>query len=460
MKKNKNRSGLKALLCFVLVLTCTFCTFSPLSVFAEEDKSLEELRDEYNKIEAIIQENQQNLNEVQGEIKDNKSKLDKLNSEIDDIQAQVDILSDRIDILNGDITSLNTNIQTITTEISSINTMITEIETRIAEGEILIADTREQLLERIRENYMAGGGSTLEILFTSEDLTSFLTRKELVAQVSEKDTKLITDLTSELVELNSLETQLEAEKVELVSKRTQLDSDMTTLTARQDDLESSLDVQEAKKKEATKKHEEVEEILEQLDEDSEEYKAIIKRQEEERKILEAQIDEYIKNHGSEVGDTPDEEYNNDGDMLWPVAGKTTMTAGYPAYKDGSAHWGIDICVVGATGGTRDENGRSYSLGKPFRAAQGGEVIIAANDDNWNYGFGNYCVIDHGDGTQTLYAHAQTLYVKKGDVVQKGENIGAIGETGNVTGPHLHFEVRVKRGDTVSRVQPLDYVSKP
>lgn len=460
MKKNKNRSGLKALLCFVLVLTCTFCTFSPLSVFAEEDKSLEELRDEYNKIEAIIQENQQNLNEVQGEIKDNKSKLDKLNSEIDDIQAQVDILSDRIDILNGDITSLNTNIQTITTEISSINTMITEIETRIAEGEILIADTREQLLERIRENYMAGGGSTLEILFTSEDLTSFLTRKELVAQVSEKDTKLITDLTSELVELNSLETQLEAEKVELVSKRTQLDSDMTTLTARQDDLESSLDVQEAKKKEATKKHEEVEEILEQLDEDSEEYKAIIKRQEEERKILEAQIDEYIKKHGSEVGDTPDEEYNNDGDMLWPVAGNTTMTAGYPAYKDGSAHWGIDICVVGATGGTRDENGRSYSLGKPFRAAQGGEVIIAANDDNWNYGFGNYCVIDHGDGTQTLYAHAQTLYVKKGDIVQKGENIGAIGETGNVTGPHLHFEVRVKRGDTVSRVQPLDYVSKP
>lgn len=460
MKKNKNRSGLKALLCFVLVLTCTFCTFSPLSVFAEEEKSLEELRDEYNKIEAIIQENQQNLNEVQGEIKDNKSKLDKLNSEIDDIQAQVDILSDRIDILNGDITSLNTNIQTITTEISSINTMITEIETRIAEGEILIADTREQLLERIRENYMAGGGSTLEILFTSEDLTSFLTRKELVAQVSEKDTKLITDLTSELVELNSLETQLEAEKVELVSKRTQLDSDMTTLTARQDDLESSLDVQEAKKKEATKKHEEVEEILEQLDEDSEEYKAIIKRQEEERKILEAQIDEYIKNHGSEVGDTPDEEYNNDGDMLWPVAGKTTMTAGYPAYSNGNAHWGIDICVVGATGGTRDENGRSYSLGKPFRAAQGGEVIIAANDDNWNYGFGNYCVIDHGDGTQTLYAHAQTLYVKKGDVVQKGENIGAIGETGNVTGPHLHFEVRVKRGDTVSRVQPLDYVSKP
>ena len=458
MKINFIKNKLKALLCLVLVLTCTFCIFSPISAFAE--KSLEELRDEYEKIEETIRENQQNLNEVQGEIKDNKTKLDKLNSEIDDIQTQVDILGNRIDILNGDISELNGSIKTVTGEISEINSMIAQIEAQITEGEILIAETREQVLMRIRENYMLGGGSTLELLFGAEDITSFLARKELVDRVSERDTKLITELTSDLVELNSLETQLESEKLELQGKRDKLDSDMSTLTARQDDLQSSMDVQEAKKKEATKKYEQVEDILEQLDEDSEEYKAIIKRQEEERKIIEAQIDAYIKEHGSQVGDTPDEEYNNDGDMLWPVAGKTTMTAGYPAYSNGSAHWGIDICVVGATGGTRDENGRSYSLGKPFRAAQGGEVIIAANDDNWNYGFGNYCVIDHGDGTQTLYAHAQTLYVKKGDIVQKGENIGAIGETGNVTGPHLHFEVRVKRGDSVSRVQPLDYVKKP
>ena len=458
MKINNTARRLRMLLSLVLVFTCTFCLFSPISAFAE--KTLDDLRDEYEKIEQSIQENQQNLNEVQGEIKDNKTKLDKLNSEIDDIQAQVDILTDRIDILNGDISSLNGNIKNVTAEISDINTMIAEIEAQITQSEALIAETREMLLMRIRENYMAGGGSNLEILFSADDMESFLTRKELVDRVSENDTKLITELTGDVVELNSLESQLAAEKLQLEGKRTQLDADMTTLTARQDDLQSSMDIQEEKKKEATQKYEEVEDILEQLDEDSEEYKAIIKRQEEERKILEKQIDDYIAKHGSQVGDTPDEEYNNDGDMLWPVAGKTTMTAGYPAYSNGSPHWGIDICVVGATGGTRDENGKSYSLGKPFRAAQGGEVIIAQNDDNWNYGFGNYCVIDHGDGTQTLYAHAQTLYVSKGDIVQKGENIGAIGETGNVTGPHLHFEVRVKKGDSVSRVQPLDYVSKP
>lgn len=449
LKTKSKRSKLKVLLCLVLVFSCTFCSFSPISVFAD-DKSLEELRDEYNNIEQQIQENQENLQEVQGEIKDNQSKLDDLHSEIDDIQAQVDILNDRIDILNGDISSLNGSIETVTTEIQNINTMIADIEVQIADGEALIADTREQLLMRIRENYMAGGGSTLEILFTAEDLTSFLTRKELVAQVSENDSALIADLTGKLVELNSLETQLETEKTELEAKKKQLAADMDTLTARQNDLESSMDTQEAKKKEATEKYEEVEVILEQLDEDSDEYKAIIKRQQEERKIIEAQIDAYIKEHGSTVGDTPDEEYNNDGDMLWPVPGSTRITAGYPAYSNGSAHWGIDIVRTDVT-----------TEGSPFRAAQGGEVIIAANDGNWNYGFGNYCVIDHGDGTQTLYAHAKTLYVSKGDVVQKGEKIGAIGETGNTTGPHLHFEVRIKKSDgSVSRVQPLDYVSKP
>ncbi len=458
LKINNVARRLRAFLSLVLVFTCTFCLFSPISAFAE--KTLEDLRDEYDRIEQSIQQNQESLDEVEGEIQDNKTKLNKLNSEIDEIQAQVDILEERIDILNGDISELNISIQSITTEIANINTMVAEIEAQITQSEALIVETREQLLMRIRENYMAGGGSNLEILFSAEDMTSFLTRKELVDRVSENDTKLITELTTDIVELNSLETKLAAEKIQLESKRTQLDADMATLTARQDDLQSSMDVQEDKKSEVTERYEEIEDILEQLDEDSEEYKEIIRKQEEQRKILEAQIDEYIKQHGSQVGDTPDEEYNNDGDMLWPVAGKTTMTAGYPSYSNGSPHWGIDICVVGATGGTRDENGRSYSLGKPFRAAQGGEVIIAANDDNWNYGFGNYCVIDHGDGTQTLYAHAQTLYVKKGDIVQKGENIGAIGETGNVTGPHLHFEVRVKRGDSVSRVQPLDYVSKP
>ena len=447
MKINSKKSKLKSILCLVLALICVICSVAPISVFA--DKSLEELRNEYEKLEEEIQQNKENLSEVQGEINSNKTKLDKLETEISDIQQQVDILDDRIDVLNGDIDSLSTDIETITAEIANINTLVAEIEVQIAESEVLMAETKEQLLARIRENYMAGGGSSLEILFSSDDLSSFLARKELVDRISEKDSELMKELETKIVELNSNEEKLEAQKVELEAKKEKLKESMTTLTDRQADLESSKEKQEEKRQEVAGKYEEVEDIINELDKDSDEYKEAIRLQEAEMKILEAQIDEYIKQHGSQVGDTPDEDYNNDGKMLWPVPGETRLTATYPAYSDGSRHMGIDIVRTDVT-----------TKGSPFRAAQGGEVIIAANDGGWNYGFGNYCVVDHGDGTQTLYAHAKTLYVKKGDIVQKGENLGAIGDTGNVTGPHLHFEVRIKKGDSVSRVNPLDYVKKP
>ena len=447
MKNNFCKSKLKSVLCLVLALICVIGSLAPISVFAE--KSLEDLRDEYNKLEEEMQENKENLNEVQGEIKDNQSKLDKLDSEISDIQKQVDILDDRIDVLNSDINSLNSDIETITAEIANINTLVAEIEIQIAESEELMADTKEQLLARIRENYMAGGGSSLELLFSSDDLSSFLARKELVDRISEKDSELMKELESKIVELNSNEEKLKSQKIELEAKKEKLKESMTTLTDHQADLESSKEKQEEKRQEVAEKYEQVEDIINQLDKDSDEYKEAIRLQEEEMKVLEAQIDAYIKEHGSQVGDTPDEDYNNDGKMIWPVPGSTRLTATYPAYSDGSRHMGIDIVRTDVT-----------TKGSPFRAAQGGEVIIAMNDGGWNYGFGNYCVVDHGDGTQTLYAHAKTLYVKKGDIVQKGENLGAIGDTGNVTGPHLHFEVRVKRGDSVSRVNPLDYVKKP
>ena len=147
-------------------------------------------------------------------------------------------------------------------------------------------------------------------------------------------------------------------------------------------------------------------------------------------------------------------------MLWPVALKSEVVAGYPAYDSGRAHHGIDIFVIGSDGRTRDDNGNSLSYGEPFRAAQSGVVVEVRNNGEWNTGFGNYCIVDHGDGTQTLYAHAKTIYVKLGETVSQGQTLGEIGGTGNTTAPHLHFEVRVGNTQSYSRVNPLNYVSEP
>ena len=438
----------KRIFCLALAL---ICVFSAMIMPQASAKTLEEMNAEYEQIEKEIQENQEKLDEVQEDIRTNEQKLDKLNSQIDKINDQLDILNDSIDILNDDIDSLQYDITATTNDINEITIRKEEILTQISHTQSLMTETEDMLLARIRENYMAGGsGSTVEILLMSDDISSFFARKELVTRVSENDAALVAELSDKIVQLNSLQAELDQKKADLEVKETELNTQMGDLTAKQDDLQSSKDAQQSKKNDVTKKQNEVKYLLDDLDKDSDAYKAAIKRKEKERAALEAEIEAAIKQNGSTEGDKPKEEFNNDGKMLWPVPGSTRLTATYPSYSDGSAHWGIDIVRTDVT-----------TKGSPFRAAQGGKVITAFNDGNWNYGFGNYCIIDHGDGKHTLYAHAQRLKVSEGDVVEKGEEIGLIGDTGNTTGPHLHFEVRIKRSDgSVDRVNPLNYVSKP
>ncbi len=80
-------------------------------------------------------------------------------------------------------------------------------------------------------------------------------------------------------------------------------------------------------------------------------------------------------------------------------------------------------------------------GTPIHAAAAGTVIVARNNGAWNGGYGNYVVIDHGNGTQTLYAHMTHPTVSPGQTVAGGQIIGHVGMTGMTTGPHVHFEIR-------------------
>ncbi len=80
-------------------------------------------------------------------------------------------------------------------------------------------------------------------------------------------------------------------------------------------------------------------------------------------------------------------------------------------------------------------------GTPIYAAAAGTVIIARNNGAWNGGYGNYAVITHSNGTQTLYSHMSRGIVSVGQAVTQGQTIGYVGNTGRSTGYHLHFEVR-------------------
>ncbi len=136
--------------------------------------------------------------------------------------------------------------------------------------------------------------------------------------------------------------------------------------------------------------------------------------------------------GSEFGDG-----KATGTFIWPLP-YTKQISSYFANRWGAMHGAIDI----ANGSTN---------GKPIIASDGGTVIEAKYHSSW----GNYVLIDHGNGFKTRYAHCSKLKVKAGDKVAQGQYIGNVGSTGYSTGPHLHFEV-IKNG---SLVDPLKYVKR-
>jgi len=120
-------------------------------------------------------------------------------------------------------------------------------------------------------------------------------------------------------------------------------------------------------------------------------------------------------------------------LIWPVVGTLNDYFGSPR-GGGTYHSGIDL---GAPTGT------------PIAAAASGQIVLVSAGG----GYGNYVVIRHDDGSETLYAHLSQTYVVQGQWVAQGEAVGAVGATGWATGPHLHFEVRVGG----AAVDPLYYL---
>lgn len=123
----------------------------------------------------------------------------------------------------------------------------------------------------------------------------------------------------------------------------------------------------------------------------------------------------------------------------PIEGRLSSRFGnrfHPIDHKVKFHQGIDIAAP---------------RGTAIKAAAEGTVVFAG----WSKGYGNTVVIEHADGRQTRYAHAQKLFVSKGDVIAAGEKIAAVGSTGKSTGPHLHFEII----ENNRRINPLKILAQ-
>lgn len=170
------------------------------------------------------------------------------------------------------------------------------------------------------------------------------------------------------------------------------------------------------------------------------YTALALLKESEYATLWAKLLGGLVNGGGEII-TPDTDWTGTDAFSWPLPKSFSITSRYGYRKDPftgkvSFHSGTDI---------------SAPFGTPILAAAGGTVTVANSTDPWGMSYGYHVKINHGGGQETLYAHCSSICVTPGQQVQAGEVIGYVGSTGNSTGNHLHFEVRIN-GQTTDAMQ--------
>lgn len=374
-------------------------------------KSTSELRDEQDKIQDEIDAAESKLDSLSQEKAESQEYLNTLESKITLLQDKIDNLEDKKSALEAEISAIEENIVKTEAEIEKTQK---EIDKKQAEFD----KSYELYCQRLKAMYMSGSASTLEVLLTCPDMSAMLTRSEMIKSVSEQDSSQLDDLMKKMEEIEKQKTVLE-------EKITELGEDKKALEDSKEELQSSID--------------EISTSKSQLDSEAAECNALIRKiaaqQNVQMELIETNREELQKIENEIRAASSQGTGTITGGALNYPTDSTTISAGFPSYPSGRYHSGVDFPVPS---------------GSNIYAAADGVVTIAKN---LNYSYGHYLVIDHGNGLSTLYGHNTTLLVGVGQHVTRGQIIAYSGSTGNSTGPHCHFEVRVNG----TAVNPFNYL---
>lgn len=412
MRYKTGSKGLFRILCLVLSAMLVFST-----AFTAQAKS--STQSKLDKINEDIAEAEKELDSLEDQVADKKAYADTL-------MKKVDLLQDKLDALESNRDELQAQIDAVQKRIDETQVEIDKAEKEVEAKEQEFDGVYEEYCQRLRAMYISGNVSMLEVLLESGDISSILTRAEMVKSVSEQDSATLDELMTKMEEINK-------ERQELADKKIQLGEDKDSLNSRKQELQASIDDYNASKAELNAEVEECNAALKSLSDKQSEVKETIDTNEEQKRQLEAEINNALSGSGSNKPGS--DNYNpGTGQLAYPTSYRT-ISAGYPNYSNGSYHGGVDWpCPTGTA----------------VHAADSGVVVIAKK---LTYSYGQYILIDHGNGLSTLYAHNSSLVVSVGDKVSKGQIIAYSGESGNATGPHVHFEVRLNG----TRVNPMSYL---
>ena len=362
--------------------------------------------------------------ELNKKIKETKESLNEVNSQKEESQNKVDDLKSQIAEYEKEINSLKDEIEQKQKEIKEMQEKLDKLEKERQEKQDLL----DQRLITMYEN---GETTYLDVLLSSADITDFISKYYMVETVTEADKELIEGLEADKKEIEETKNKLNASLDEVEKKKEEQESIQTKLN-------KAKNKEEAKVESLTEESHDLEEDIEAYEKKMKELDAKEKAQEE---ALKHKIEEAEKNHGSNSGSSGSSSsggsVSSKGFIRPVTSGRITATM---YYSSGKYHGAVDFGV---------------STGTPVFAAADGIVVTSTWGGSDSYGY--YIKIKHYNGLYTLYAHGSSLVAKVGQEVNQGDLIMYSGNTGNSTGPHLHFEVRKSPGGYSNRVNPLNYL---
>lgn len=354
------------------------------------------LADDVSQLKQQQQQINSEKNAVQSQIKETKREKTERVKQLNELNAEMNRVQQTLDELNAEIATTSEKISYTEMEISN--------KQRDYDGRLAIFNLR------LKEMYQYGEVNFLEVLLNSSSLSDFLTRFEYLKYIANNDKKLLDDVTA-------IKASLEQEKQSLDEMKASLEISKKNQMAKSSELETATQAQQ--------------QLVNQINSDLNAQFELLEDLEAESNAIASQI-KAIQAKNSANTKAP-------GAYLWPCPSSRTITSEYgyrihPISGVKKLHTGMDI---------------GAKSGSDIIAAAGGTVIMA----QYYGGYGNCVIIDHGGGVSTLYAHMSSIGVKNGQTVTAGQSIGKVGSTGNSTGPHLHFEVRIN-GNTQN---PRNYV---
>ena len=344
-------------------------------------------------------------------------------SEISETEKKAEELENQKKAAEGEKASLENQLNGILTEMDETKAKIEakEIEVREKEEELVQAkidenDQYESMKKRIKYMYENGNSQFIEILCESKSIGEFLNNAEYITTISQYDRNMLTEF-QQIVE--AVAEQEEMLKTEYAELETLQDS----LIAKQEELNQLVEGKEEELKQISADLGATQERLAQLKEAA---AAAARKQEELARLAKAQAEAQAQANAGSGG----------GAGAAVVSGNGMFTHPCPGYSRISSEFGWREAPIAGAGNNHKGMDLAAPTGTPIYAAAAGTVTTA----RYSSSAGNWVVINHGNGLQTYYMHASALYVSEGQSVSKGQNIAAVGSTGQSTGPHLHFQV--------------------